>query len=65
MIDGQQLDDAAIIRGFLQEWHKDKDKFRQSDLLHWLGWMHRNGIVPRGAGPRTISTSTPNLFEGE
>jgi type I restriction enzyme, S subunit len=65
LIDGQQLDDAAIIRGFLQEWHKDKDKFRQSDLQHWLGWMHRKGIVPRGAGPRTISTSTPSLFEGE
>ncbi len=65
VIDDQQLDDAAIIRGFLQEWHKDKDKFRQSDLQHWLGWMHRNGIVPRGAGPRTISTSTPSLFEGE
>lgn len=65
LIDGQQLDDAAIIRGFMQEWHKDKDKFRQSDLQHWLGWMHRNGIVPRGAGPRTISTSTPSLFEDE
>lgn len=65
LIDGQQLDDAAIIRGFLQEWHKDKDKFRQSDLQHWLGWMHRKGIVPCGAGPRTISTSTPSLFEGE
>lgn len=65
LIDGQQLDDAAIIRGFLQEWHKDKDKFRQSNLQHWLGWMHRKGIVPRGAGPRTISTSTPSLFEGE
>ena len=65
LIDNQQLDDAAIIRGFLREWHKDKDKFRQSDLQHWLDWMHRKGIVPRGAGPRTISTSTPSLFEGE
>ena len=65
LIDGQQPDDAAIIRGFLQEWHKDKDKFRQADLQTWLGWMRRKCIVPRGAGPRTISTSTPSLFEGE
>lgn len=65
LIDGQQPDDAAIIRGFLQEWHKDKDKFRQADLQTWLGWMRRRGIVPRGAGPRTVSTSTPSLFESE
>ena len=65
LIDRQQPDDAAIIRGFLQEWHKDKDKFRQADLQTWLGWMRRHEIVPRGAGPRTISTSTPSLFESE
>jgi type I restriction enzyme S subunit len=64
-IDGQQPDDAAIIRGFLQDWHADKGRFKEADLFNWLGWMRRNSIVPRGAGPRTISTSTPSLFESE
>ena len=64
-IDGQQPDDTAVIRGFLQDWHADKGKFKEADLQNWLGWMRRNGIVPRGAGPRTISTSTPSLFESE
>lgn len=64
-MDGQEPDDADIIRGFLQEWPKDKGKFKQADLQTWLGWMRRNGIVPHGTGPRTISTSTPNLFESE
>jgi type I restriction enzyme S subunit len=65
MIDGQHPDDAAIIRGFLQDWHADKGRFKEADLVNWLGWMRRNSIVPRGAGPRTISTSTPSLFESE
>ena len=65
LIDGQQPDDAAVIRGFLQEWHKDKNKFKQADLQTWLDWMRRHGIVPQGSGPRTISTSTPSLFESE
>ncbi|MDT8855216.1 hypothetical protein RNZ50_09355 [Paracoccaceae bacterium Fryx2] len=65
LIDGQQPDDAAIIRGFRQNWHADKGKFKEADLHNWLAWMRRNGIVPHGAGPRTISTSTPSLFESE
>ena len=63
LIDGQQPDDAAIIRGFLQDWHPEKGKFRQDDLQTWLGWMRRHGIIPHGSGPRTVSTSTPGLFE--
>lgn len=65
MIDGQHPDDAAIIRGFLNDWHTDKAKFKDADLHNWLSWMRRNGIVPQGTGPRTISTSTPSLFESE
>ena len=63
LIDGQQPDDAAIIRGFLQDWHPEKGKFRQADLQNWLGWMRRHGIIPHGSGPRTVSTNTPGLFE--
>lgn len=65
LIDYQQLDDAFIIKGFLQDWHADKKKFNQTDLQNWLDWMRRNGVVPHGDGPRTISTSTRNLFESE
>lgn len=65
LIDGQQPEDASIIKGFLQDWHADKKKFNEADLQIWLGWMRRNGVIPHGDGPRTISTSTPNLFESE
>lgn len=65
LIDGKQPDDAAIIRGFLQDWHPEKGKFKQADLQTWLGWMHRHGLVPKGTGPRTVSTNTPSLFERE
>lgn len=65
LIDGKQPDDAAIIRGFLQDWHPEKGKFKQADLQTWLGWMRRHGLVPKGNGPRTVSTNTPSLFERE
>lgn len=65
LMDGKQPDDAAIIRGFLQDWHPEKGKFKAADLQTWLGWMHRHGIIPQGSGPGTISTSTPSLFESE
>jgi type I restriction enzyme S subunit len=65
LIDGKQPDDAAIIRGFLQDWHPEKGKFKRADLQTWLGWMRRHGLVPKGTGPRTISTNTPSLFEQE
>lgn len=63
LIDGKQPDDAAIIRGFLQDWHPEKGKFKQADLQTWLGWMRRHGLVPKGTGPRTVSSNTPSLFE--
>lgn len=65
LIDGKQPDDAAIIRGFLQDWHPEKGNFKQADLQTWLGWMRRHGLVPKGTGPRTVSTNTPSLFERE
>ena len=65
LIDGKQPDDAAIIRGFLQDWHPEKGKFKQADLQTWLGWMRRHGLVPKGSGLRTVSTNTPSLFERE
>lgn len=65
LIDGKQPDDATIIRGFLQDWHPEKGKFKSADLQTWLGWMRRHGIIPQGSGPRTISISTPSLFESE
>lgn len=65
LIDGKQPDDAIIIRGFLQDWHPEKGKFKSTDLQTWLGWMRRNGLVPKGTGPRTVSTNTPSLFDGE
>ncbi|KFI29146.1 hypothetical protein CG51_07590 [Haematobacter missouriensis] len=65
LIDGKQPDDAAIIRGFLQDRHPEKGKFKQADLQTWLDWMRRHGLVPKGTGPRTVSTNTPSLFERE
>lgn len=55
LIDGEACDDARVIRGFLDEWHREKrEKFKEADLRTWLGWMRRNGLVPEGCGPRTI-----------
>ncbi|PBB34339.1 restriction endonuclease subunit S [Mesorhizobium sp. WSM3882] len=60
MIDGETPDDAAIIRGVLTEWHTEKgEKFRSDDLSRWLGWMKRQSLTPRGAGPKT---TTGRLF---
>lgn len=47
-------DDAAIFSGVLNEWHDEKrQKFKRTDLEHWLAWMRRNGMVPDGSAPRT------------
>lgn len=63
LIDGETPDDAAIIRGVLNDWHPEKqEKFTKADLQHWLDWMKRNGLVPRGRGPRTASTTPRDLF---
>ena len=62
LIDGETPDDARIIRGVLTEWHSKKAKFKDAYLRHWLDWMRRSGLVPRGQGPRTIHTMTPDMF---
>ena len=63
LIDGQQPDDSMIVNGVLTEWHEEKGKkFKDSDLRHWLDWMKRNGLTPRGQGPRTACTMTRDLF---
>ncbi len=63
LIDGQQPDDAAIIASVLTEWHAEKgEKFKDADLRHWLAWMKRQGLTPRGQGPRTAHTLTRSLF---
>jgi restriction endonuclease S subunit len=62
LMDGNGPDDTAIIRGFLTEWHRDKERFKENELHHWLGWMRRNGLVPRGQGPRTAHTMTRDMF---
>lgn len=53
---GASPTDDEIISGFLDDWHPEKrDKFRSSDLLEWLGWMRRHGVVPNGSGPKTTT----------
>jgi len=60
LMDGQTRDDAAIINGVLNDWHTEKgDKFTAADLAHWLAWMKRHNLIPRGQGPRT---TTGRLF---
>jgi type I restriction enzyme S subunit len=63
LIDGQQPDDSMIVSGVLTEWHEEKGKkFKDSDLRHWLDWMKRNSLTPRGQGPRTTHTMTRDMF---
>lgn len=62
LMDGQQPDDEAIVRGVLTEWHRDKAKFTRDILLHWLDWMKRSGLTPSGQGPRTAHTMTRDMF---
>lgn len=62
LMDGQQPDDGAIVKGVLTEWHRDKVKFTAETLRHWLDWMKRQGLTPRGQGPRTAHTMTRDMF---
>ena len=57
-MDGTEWTDAEIVGAVLTDWHPDKAaKFTRDELHHWLAWMRRNGILPRGAGPRTKQAS--------
>lgn len=62
LMDGHQPDDDAIVRGVLTDWHRDKAKFTGNTLRHWLDWMKRHGLTPRGQGPRTVHTMTRDMF---
>lgn len=63
LIDGETSDDDAIVRAVLNDWHPEKrEKFKDADLRHWLDWMKRNRLVPGGNGPRTISTTSRDMF---
>jgi hypothetical protein len=63
LMDGLTPDDAAIINGALNDWHTEKGaKFTAADLTHWLAWMKRHSLIPRGQGPRTIPTQPKGLF---
>jgi type I restriction enzyme, S subunit len=63
LIDGETPDDDAIVCSVLNDWHPEKrNKFKDADLRHWLAWMKRNGLVPSGTGPRTISTAPRDMF---
>ncbi len=65
LIDGRQISDDAIVEGLLDDWHPEKRaKFTATDLHHWLAWMKRTGLTPRGYGPRTIETMPKDLFAG-
>jgi hypothetical protein len=63
LMDGQEPDEAAIIKSVLTEWHAEKgEKFKQADLKLWLGWMKRHCLIPQGQGPRTAHTMTRDMF---
>ncbi len=62
LMDGRQPDDSTIVNGVLTEWHEKGKKFKDSDLRHWLDWMKRNGLTPRGEGPRTAHTMMRDMF---
>lgn len=49
-----------IIREVLNDWHPKKaENFTVADLKHWLAWMRRNGLNPKGNAP---VTTTGRLF---
>ncbi len=61
LADKKDADDELICCGVLTEWHPEKaNKFKRSDLDHWLGWMRRHGFTPDGTAPRTDHQG--NLF---
>lgn len=63
LTDGEPIDDAAIVKGVLTDWHSEKgEKFKKADLHTWLAWMRRHGLVPRGEGPQTSHTITRDMF---
>jgi len=61
LIDGVQPTDAQIISDVRENWHERKARFTPAELGRWLGWLHRENIVPRGLPPRTTQQSRLGL----
>jgi type I restriction enzyme S subunit len=56
LLDGESPTDMQIATAFLEDWHPEKPKkFKRGELAIWLDWMRRNGLVPKGRGPKTIT----------
>ncbi len=57
---GRAPTEDEIIREVLNEWHPKKaETFTAADLQHWMSWMRRNELKPKGNSP---ITSTGRLF---
>ncbi|WP_116519861.1 restriction endonuclease subunit S [Achromobacter insuavis] len=57
LIDGVRPTDAQIISELRENWHERKARFTPAELGRWLGWLRKEGIVPRGVPPRTVHQS--------
>ena len=53
LIDGGVDSDEVVITEVREHWHPSKARFTPEVLKQWLGWLRRNGLVPRGLGPST------------
>ena len=60
IIEGREISDKAIVDEFLNQWHKEKERFTRDRLLRAIPWMREKGIVPIGHGPKTIPQEPPN-----
>ena len=65
--DGPLPEGVAMAQRYADEGHRiayltgRNERYRELTLA----WMRRHGLVPKGNGPRTVSTNTPSLFERE
>ncbi len=53
LIEGGAVTDEVVITEVREHWHPSKARFTPEVLKQWLGWLRRNGLVPRGRGPST------------
>ncbi len=53
LIEGGAVTDEFVITEVREHWHPSKARFTPEVLKQWLGWLRRNGLVPRGRGPST------------
>lgn len=63
LMEGRTPNDETIVKGVLFEWHAGKsDRFTAGDLRRRLRWMKGKGLTPRGQGPKTKPTMSPELL---